>query len=116
MKGEGIMHSMPPDTRGREKILWGIIDSRQILYCVIGIGLYAVSIFVTFSFFSGFSFLICMPVLIAGFIFAFKKINDIPLPEYLYIKHKYKNTIKRYVKKGGHSEFVFKVDEKGVSE
>lgn len=56
MKGEGIMHSMPPDTRGREKILWGIIDSRQILYCVIGIGLYAVSIFVTFSFFLDFRF------------------------------------------------------------
>jgi hypothetical protein len=107
------MHSMPPDTRGREKILWGVLDSRQLLCCIIGIGVYAVLVFATFSIFSAFSLLVCSPVVIAGVYFALKKVNDIPLPEYLMIKRKYKKTIKRYVKKGGHDKFEFQPENRG---
>ena len=96
-----IQHQMPPDTREREKIIGGLLDLGQLLWLLLGAGLYGIFLFTFFSMLGGFSFVIGLPILASGVPFAFKKINNLTLFQYLRLKRRYKRKIKGFVNFGG---------------
>jgi hypothetical protein len=102
---------MPPDTNEKEKIIGGIFTIGQTLWIVGGAGIAAVIAIALFRFIGVLVFPLCIPPIIAGFVFALKRVGEYSLPKYLYLKHKYKNKIKYYINDGKHERLEFSVPE-----
>lgn len=98
---------MPPDTREREKIIGGIFDLRQFFWIALGVGLYALVGWIFYKLFSFFILILALPIPVMGFVFALKKVEDIPLPTYLKLKYRYKKKIKYYINYGTHKTLEF---------
>lgn len=103
------IHAMPPDTREKEKIIGGIMDIYQFGFFIAGILGCAITTVGLFKFIGWFSFILGIPFIVVGCIFAFKKVGEMRLFTYLMYKFKYSKKIKCYVNAGFHKDFDFDV-------
>lgn len=101
------VHNMLPDTREREKIVGGILDSVQLFWIALGFILYIIFVFIFFKLLRGFAFFFGIPLIVFGFVFALKKVNDMSLAKYLKYKKRYKKTVHYYINSGFHSDLEF---------
>ena len=101
------IYSMPPDTREKEKVVGGILDIRQLVWIIIGFVLYAVFCLTTFRILRVFSFVLGIPFLIAGVVFAIKKVGEYSLAKYLRYRFMFKRKIKYYINAGFNKNFDF---------
>jgi hypothetical protein len=105
------IYSMPPDTNEKEKIIGGIFTIGQTLWIAGGCGIAVMIALALFRFIGAFVIVFCIPPVIAGFVFALKRVGEYSLPKYLYLKHKYDNKIKYYINDGKHTKLEFSVLE-----
>lgn len=103
------VYSMPPDTNEKEKIIGGIITLEQGFYIAAGFICEIIIALVLFRFLRFFAFILGIPFVVYGFIFALKKVDNIPYPKYLKLKNKFKHKIKYYINYGNHTELNFSV-------
>lgn len=96
-----IQHQMPPDTREREKIIGGLLDLGQLLWMLLGAGFFGIFLFIFFPLLGMFSLILGLPFLIVGLCFAFKKVNNLTLFQYLKLKREYKHKVKGFANFGG---------------
>lgn len=92
------VYYVPPDMNEKEKIIGGILTMGQFLWLLAG-GIIGVLIFIsTFNKIGKvFSLIISIPFLLLGTPFAFYKVNDLSLFEYLQRKRKFNNKNKYLV-------------------
>ena len=101
---------MPPDTREKEKIIGGMFNIRQFCWICLGVGLYAVIGLSTYRLLGALMFIIGIPLPCLGFLFALKKVEDMPLPTYLRLKMIYNRKTKYYVNAGYKDSLFFTAD------
>jgi len=77
------VHSMPPDTREKEKIVGGILEMGQLLWLIGGAGMGAVMVLATFKILGLASLLLFIPFFLVSLPFAFKKVGDMSYAKYL---------------------------------
>lgn len=96
---------MPPDISEKEKVIGGLLTLGQGLWIALGIGLYLGSGALLHFIFGYFSFVISIPWIIAGAVFALKRKYEMDLFTYLKYKYKYKKKNKflpnKRIYKGG---------------
>jgi len=109
-----MVYSMPPDTNEKEKIIGGIFTLGQAMWIGIGAIGFALTVILFFKAIGFASVFFGLPFLVFGFVFALKKVNDLPLPTYIKFKRRYKNKIKYYINSGKHSVLSFSDEKKGA--
>ena len=105
------VHSMPPDTREREKIVGGVLDFIQLLWLAGG---FVICVAITMAFFKSlgfFSLVFGIPFVAAGAVFAFMKKENLPLPKYIKLKMKYNWKTKYYINSGKKTTLEFTVPD-----
>lgn len=105
------IYQMPPDTREKEKIIGGIFTISQFVWIVLGIVLYVLCFLALFRPLRAFAFVPPVPFLVFGFVFALKKVGDLPLPVYLKYKRQFKKKTKIYINSGVHDSLDFSTKE-----
>lgn len=87
-------YRVPADIKEKEKIIGGVLDLGQFLWCLLGIG----AGFLVFALLSPFmKFFAALPALIAIGAFApfvFYKVDEVPLPTYLKRKREFNKKTK----------------------
>lgn len=101
------LYTMPPDTREKEKIIGGVLNIYQLLWIGAGIALALLNALLFFRIFRWFVFIVGVIPIVVGCLFAFKKMGNFTLFQYLYYKKKFNNKIKRYINKGTNTSNYF---------
>lgn len=106
-------YAMPPDTNEEENIVGGVINKHQLIWLVIGGGVGAFLTLIMFKFIGAVSLIFAFPPAIVGCVFAFHRVENMTLFDYLRYKHKFNASKKHFVNFGNHNEFsvVIKEDE-----
>ena len=81
---------VPPDTREKERIVGGMLTWEQTQYFILGVILCAVvfaAVSVTFNTFL--AAILGLPLLAAGPLLAFLKVEDIPMVEYYRLRYRH---------------------------
>lgn len=110
------IHHMPPDTRDREKIIGGILDIRQLFWICLGLGIYAILVLTLYKFLNVLILILGFPFVVLGFLFALKKVEDLPLPTYLRYKILYKFKTKYFINAGFKDKLEFTPDPDMLNE
>lgn len=105
------VHSMPPDTREREKIVGGILDFVQLIWVVIGLVICAVITMTFYRALSWFALVFGLPFVIGGLILALGKKDSLPLPKYIRLKVKHNTKVKFFINSGFKSDLDFTAEE-----
>lgn len=100
-------YKMTPDTREKEKVVGGIFDLSQFMWVILGFGLFLIIGISLYRLIGFFSFILGFPFFVAGFVFAIKKVEDMPYFTYLRYKHKFKHKTKNYFNVGYHESLDF---------
>lgn len=95
------VYQMPPDTREKEKIIGGLLTMGQLLWILVGVGIYGIFLFTFFSVLKFAALVLGLPLLAIGVPFAFVKKEELPLFRYLVLKRAYKKKVKGFVNYGG---------------
>jgi hypothetical protein len=84
-------YSVPPDTREKERIVGGILTWEQTQYFILGVVLCAI-VFVTISatLDSILGVILGLPLLAAGPVLAFMKLEGIPIMEYYRLRYRHR--------------------------
>lgn len=107
-------YAMPPDTNEEENIIGGYINKYQLIWLVAGAGIGAIFTFAFFRLLGPASLILLLPPLGAGCIFAFKKVENMPLFTYLRYKRKFNKATKDYANFGNHKEICMIVTEEDL--
>lgn len=85
---------MPPDISEKEKILGGVFTLVQGAWLTLGFALFLIFGFLLSFLFGYFSFVLSIPFLVLGVIFAIKKKHELTYFTYLKLNHIYNKKIK----------------------
>lgn len=100
-------YKMTPDTREKEKVVGGIFDLSQIMWIILGFGLFLIIGLILYRPIGFFAFVLGLPFFIAGFVFAIKKVENMPYFTYLRYKYKFNHKTKEYINQGYHKSLDF---------
>lgn len=106
-------YAMPPDTNEEENIVGGIINKHQLIWLVVGGGAGAFITLILFKFIGAISLIFAFPPVAVGCVFAFHKIENMMLFDYLRYKHRYNASTKHFANFGNHSELNIVIKEDG---
>ncbi len=89
-----MTYMVPPDIKEKEKIIGGLLNLGQFVWCLVGVG----ACFMTFGLFATFLklFAIIPALLVLGAFgpLVFYKVDEVPLPTYLLRKRKFNKKTK----------------------
>ena len=110
-------YAMPPDTNEEENIVGGIINKHQLIWLVIGGGVGAFVTLILFKLIGAISLIFAFPPIVVGCVFAFRKVENMTLFDYLRYRHRFNKSVKHFANFGNHSEFsiVIREDEEDNS-
>lgn len=105
------IYAMPPDTNEEENIVGGIINKHQLIWLVIGGGVGAFITLILFKFIGAISLFFAFPPAAVGAVFAFRKVENMTLFDYLRYKRRFNASIKHFSNFGNHTEFSVVIKE-----
>lgn len=95
-------YAMPPDTNEEENIVGGLINKFQLVWLILGGGVGAIFAVILFKLIGPVALIFAFPPIAVGCLFAFRKVENMTLFEYLRYKYRYNTSTKHFANLGNH--------------